>query len=351
MTEYHGAVILVRSILSIIIISLLLLIILASGCSKTYSPEPDPLGYPYLDEFPAPSPDGTWVIYYHRGIVEFAEHGYYRIDPDSAGLWMVNIDGSNPHIILNARDVFAQWSPDGEWIVFHLNTQIYKARISGDHLDTLSIQQLTSGDRNFHPSWNSDGEWISYESNVAYPGTFLFDIWKMKSDGSQKTNIREHSRYSHWSPRGDKIAHIYLGDGKREILTIDVSDGKLTQVTTGGKWNTYPRYSPDGTRIVFSVGSSIFTVKDNGEELNGVFNGGGYPSWLAGGDQIIFSKSDLSNVRNHGTIWIMNIDGTDLRQLTHGLSTGCPRAAICHSSRPTQYGFTIPTTASGSSGQ
>ena len=153
------AVILVRNILVIGIIVYSITIAFSGGCSDTSTPTPEPSSYyPYLDEFPALSPDGTKIIYFHRGIAEFGENGFYRVDQDSMGLWMVNIDGSNPHIIINARDVVAQWSSDNQWITFHLNKQVYKAKLSGDYLDTLSIQRLTSSDsQNFFPSWCSVG--------------------------------------------------------------------------------------------------------------------------------------------------------------------------------------------------
>lgn len=73
------------------------------------------------------------------------------------------------------------------------------------------------------------------------------------------------------SPDGRMIAFNVLGD----IYTMPIGGGTPTRIAEGLAWEVQPRFSPDGTRIAFT--------SDRG-----------------GGDNI----------------WIMNVDGTDKRQLT-----------------------------------
>ncbi|MDF1768608.1 amidohydrolase family protein [Maricaulis sp.] len=73
------------------------------------------------------------------------------------------------------------------------------------------------------------------------------------------------------SPDGQTIAFDLLGD----IYTIPVAGGAATNISSGLPWEIQPRFSPDGSQISFT-------------------------SDRAGGDNI----------------WIMNVDGSDARQLT-----------------------------------
>jgi imidazolonepropionase-like amidohydrolase/Tol biopolymer transport system component len=73
------------------------------------------------------------------------------------------------------------------------------------------------------------------------------------------------------SPDGGTIAFDLLGD----IYTVPISGGAATAIASGIPWEMQPRFSPDGSRIAFT--------SDRG-----------------GGDNI----------------WIMNVDGTDKRQVT-----------------------------------
>ncbi|MBM3929404.1 MAG: amidohydrolase, partial [Sphingomonadales bacterium] len=73
------------------------------------------------------------------------------------------------------------------------------------------------------------------------------------------------------SPDGRTIAFTLLGD----IYTMPIAGGAPTRIAEGLAWEVHPRFSPDGRRIAFT--------SDRG-----------------GGDNI----------------WVMNVDGSDKRQVT-----------------------------------
>ena len=50
------------------------------------------------------------------------------------------------------------------------------------------------------------------------------------------------------SPDGKQIAFDLLG----HIYTMSINGGKATAVTKGTSWNMFPRYSPDGKKIMFT---------------------------------------------------------------------------------------------------
>ena len=72
------------------------------------------------------------------------------------------------------------------------------------------------------------------------------------------------------SPDGKKIAFDLLG----HIYIMPVSGGKAIAITTGTSWNMFPRYSPDGNKIMFTSdrsGSDDLWVYDlNSKEISNV---------------------------------------------------------------------------------
>lgn len=292
------------------------------GCSNNNSPEgvyvPSyPVVFAEIDNYPSWSPDGSKMLYFHSGIEQMHDYGGYSIDPDSAGIWMMNIDGSNRQIL--AHSIYpanARWSKDGEKIAFSVSAQIFKANLNGDQLDTLSVTQLTNDGRNFIPSWSPDNMWIVYYT------TFPFDIVLMRNDGANKIILHSGTQPD-WSPKENRIAIITnVGDGRAELCTIDMFGNNLIQLTFDGFGGSCPEYSKDGSKIAFMSGLSIYIIDAAGGNLNKIFDGA-IPyglSWSPDGNKIAFVRGMADNKYIHGTIWIINIDGSDLRQLTPGFN-------------------------------
>lgn len=318
------------------IISIALLFLFFASCDvndnddKELPPIGDPPVYPVIDGFPLWSPDGTKIIYNHNGITRIDIGGSYHIDRDSSGLWMVNIDGSNPHLILRGDDINADWSIDGKWIVFEQGSQINKVPVVDNSIDTSQIIQLTFQGSNFFPCWSPDGNWIAYDSNVDSPNGMNF-IWKMKSDGTQKTRIayeptKGEIRMPSWSKDGTKIVHTrYTTEfTSTEVFEMDPIGNNHLRLTFNNFTDYYPKFSPDGSKIVFESNANVWLMDSDGmNQRQLTFNGGLQPSWSFNGQKIIYIGSSNDNLYNpieDGTVWIMNADGSNKQQLTFGPS-------------------------------
>ncbi|WP_026956325.1 amidohydrolase family protein [Algoriphagus vanfongensis] len=96
------------------------------------------------------------------------------------------------------------------------------------------------------------------------------------------------------SPDGQTIAFDLMGD----IYTMPISGGKATPITTGMAYETHPRFSPDGEKILFTsdrAGSdnlwyidmvkkdTIQVTKDKNGDVPGA-------AWTPDGDYIVVSK-------------------------------------------------------------
>ena len=311
-----------RLALYVILGSFTVMCIDCSEQDKFMAPRPP---YPEIDRFPVWSPDGARVIYYHAGITEIHEGGAYHVDYNQQGIWMVDITGDNPHLIIQGA-TYADYSDDGEWLAYELGRNVYTVRISGDQIDYAMIKQLTFEGENFFPSWSRDGMWIAYDSDVQeIPREFA--IWKMRSDGTSKTMLCE-GRAADWAPAEDRIvAWRKTPSGLCEIVTFDYSGNNLVQVTSDERWNKYPRYSPDGEKIAYcscydhpyakikmmnADGTGVVTVIDWAFVYR--------PSWSPRGDRILYTRYDWDNYCKNGTVWITSINGRKMIQLTRGIS-------------------------------
>jgi len=83
-----------------------------------------------------------------------------------------------------------------------------------------------------------------------------------------------------WSPDGSTIAFSSLSDGNFQIAALDVATGRVTAILDRPGYNVQPAWSPDGRRLAYVSDATAYDF---------VYD-----------------------------IWLVNADGTDRRQLTHG---------------------------------
>ncbi|GFP21680.1 TolB protein [Candidatus Hakubella thermalkaliphila] len=222
------------------------------------------------DIYPVPSPDGTKIA-------------YTSTTPD--GLWdifVMNPDGSEiTRLTTHPRqDANVTWSFDGRFIFFQSDREghweTYRMNSDGQDVQRLTF---TAGGDSWHPAAHPFKEEIVFESGpVGGEDLYIMDfaggnLRRIANDGSRK-------RLPAISPDGKKIVYVgYVGGGGRqhqEIFIMDYDGSNIVQLTHNpGVMDSHPALSPDGKYIVYAAG-----------------------------------------VRDSVDIMIMNIDGTDNRQLT-----------------------------------
>src|SRR5690349_1835072 len=124
------------------------------------------------------------------------------------------------------------------------------------------------------------------------------------------------------SPNGQTIVFDILGD----LYTIPIAGGKATRITSGAGWDQQPRYSPDGSQIVFvsdrNGSKNVWIANADGtkphiitksERIN--FTS---PIWSADGQYVIASRV--------GQLWMYHKDGGSGIQLTGLRADGAPAA-------------------------
>jgi Tol biopolymer transport system component len=291
-----------------------------------------PIEYPAVDSYPSWSPDGLKILYNHYGITKISPGGVHQINRDSAGLWIMNADGSNQRLLIKGFQMYGDWSPDGTSIVFERGGQIHRVPFVGDSLDQSRIRQLTFQGENFFPAWSPDGQWIAYDNTVCGtaiepPPPMSCGILIVRSDGTEKSFLRS-GRWPHWNPRGLFLIFVGWFDSTRGgIIQYDVQTQNSTLLLDArGKDVRSPRYSPDAAKIAFTSQPmngwpQIWVMNADGTDPKQLTTDGGLePSWSPDGGKIVFIgwTNRRYNPRQNGTVWIMNADGSNKHQLTFG---------------------------------
>ncbi len=116
------------------------------------------------------------------------------------------------------------------------------------------------------------------------------------------------------SPDGQTLAFTVLGD----IYTMPITGGTPTRIASGLAWEVQPRFSPDGSRIAFTSdrggGDNIWVMNTDGSDMRQVtdenFRLLNQPSWSPDG-RFIIAKKHFTTGRSAGTgeIWMYHVSG------------------------------------------
>jgi len=216
---------------------------------------------------------------------------------DPQRIFEMNVDGSNVHTLpfgwpsdADQRD--GQWTPDGRHFVFTSSRGGFSStyelvsplwfefwkkasavRLTPEQMDVVamtptrdsanlvvigrvaqgSMQAYDSKEQRFVPFLNGlpassfvispDRQWMVYAD---YPRHFL---WRSRLDGSERLPLGDIPAWMlEWSPDSKWVAFSNFS----EIYRVSIDGGVPEQLTSEGKFEVAPTWSPDGTSIEFN---------------------------------------------------------------------------------------------------
>jgi Tol biopolymer transport system component len=190
------------------------------------------------------------------------------------------------------------------------------------------MTQLATGDVR-EPVWSPDGSKIVFVHGSTF-GEIRRGIFVMNADGSGQTRLKDAPPTSSfgmaWSPDGAKIAFT-AGTG---IFLINADGIGLIQLTLPGQIAQSPTWSPDGSKIAFSLTeateTAIYVMNADGSGQTRITDESlaqtWVPAWSPNGSKIAFAGPPRSGgVFPVPVIYIMNVDGSELTQVTTSYST------------------------------
>lgn len=321
---------------------------------------------------PAWSPDGKFIA-------------FLRQTTDSAGFYLIpalgglerKLSDASPHRV-GADSPFLTWSPDGKQLAL-VDRETPQSPLSIYLLDMQTNQRRrvtsppadTLGDSS--PTFSADGTSLAFVriGSLAIQDIHIVNLREGKE--RQVTNDKRRIYGLAWSPLDGKILFSSARNSVSRLWRLNPSGGAVEAVTGIGDQAGYialsrsgtrlaytrtvldtnvwrypipdrpqitpadgvslmpstrheqgPRYSPDGTRIIFASNRSgsleIWVADANGVNLNQLttFNGPptGSPMWSPDGKYVVFDSRPNGNP----DIYIISADGGMPRRLTSDAS-------------------------------
>ena len=226
-------------------------------------------------------------------------------------VWIMNADGSDPVNLTQGRQRHCAnpvWSPDGTKIAYIgdvYDDGQYGGEIWLMDADGGNPQQLTDDSvAKISLSWSADGSKIYYEAlGAPVEDGNLIDAFVMALDSRVSSpvdwsEVPSNRRYSNRSPDGtkdaiivlrekgnkDNIARLHIADVGEEPSVIPLPDIFQNAAVSDETWITVPTWSPDSMKIAFSAltyAPLIWAVDIDGSNLVELTNGlgGDSPDW------------------------------------------------------------------------
>ncbi len=210
----------------------------------------------------------------------------------------------------------AYFSSDGKQLIFQSKRdgrgcdQIYTMNIDGSNVKMVSTGKgrttcsffYKSGKKVIYSSTHLGSEECppnpDFSKGYVWPIYPSFDVFRAKPDGSGVKRLTDSPGYdaeATVSPDGKSIVFTSTRDGDLDIYTMDKNGKNVKRLTTALGYDGGPFFSPDGKQIVYRS----YHPKTEAEIAR-------YKDRLA---------NDLIEPNNF-EIWVMNVDGTNKRQVT-----------------------------------
>jgi Tol biopolymer transport system component len=118
---------------------------------------------------------------------------------------------------------------------------------------------IVSGTPNriFDIKWSDQGDSIVYTQGFfAGQGTDASDVWIMRADGSERTNLTEASEANDgvaaFSPDGEQLVFRSSRNGAFDLYLMSNDGSNVRQLTDDAARDNFPVFSPSGDAIAFS---------------------------------------------------------------------------------------------------
>jgi TolB protein len=113
-----------------------------------------------------------------------------------------------------------------------------------------------------------------------------------------------------WSPDGRTIAFARKHDGGTPTLYLVHPEGTALRRLTRGR---SPSWSPDGRRLAFALGGRVYKIRADGRGRKRILGGLHSPlvRWSPDGTKLLYTSGSMFR----GDVWTADVDGTHRRRI------------------------------------
>ena len=245
------------------------------------------------------------------------------------------------------------WSPDGSEIFFTLGGAVFVAPPDGSRVRQVADAQVTAGHEVYGFEVHGlgpddDRRAIEAEARARYGLIEEYRLGPM----SAISVTPDGTRFLYSTCAHPRLAAVKAGrspgvyDYEYGLAIRDVAGGAARRLTTGDKFENFPAWSPDGTRIAFLTGHSGYvrsgsgtrgplryvrlnTMASDGSDLRDLTDGTEVrelllhpPQWSPDGQRLAFIAvtREREGREAEPSLYTVRTDGTEFRRLTAAVS-------------------------------
>ncbi len=238
-------------------------------------------------------------------------------------IYVMDFDGANGRVLVDngSINLLPAFSADGAHVYFtsymNNNPDLFRIPSGGGKATTISSYRGLNVGASLSPDGKKVAVTLSKDGNS--------EIYVMDAEGGnlrRLTNTWGIDASPTWAPDSHRVAFVSDRSGTPQIYYQEAAGATAVRLTFQGNYNQSPAWSPKGDKITFCgrderLVFDLFLVDVETREITRLTQDQGTnedPTWSPNGRHIVFTST-----RNGGSsIWIMNADGTNQRQISSG---------------------------------
>jgi Tol biopolymer transport system component len=143
------------------------------------------------------------------------------------------------------------------------------------------------------------------------------EIYMIQLNENEVTRFTDNTIYDGWprfAPDGSKFVFETKHDGNYELYLYDLVDNSIVNLTNNTSRDVDPYFTPDGSQIVFASDrngyQNVYIMNSDGTNQRQLTNENMHLHWPT-----VSPTGDKISVTSTGTLFWMNIDGSNLTRL------------------------------------